>query len=178
LTTAALAAALLAPFPAGAQNPASPSATPVSEVMDYLARDGGTWIAENPTHKKDDGSPPHYGYAFEWGLDRWIVRNRILGVYPERQVTYWESFSAWDPIEKRVTLYQVGRGGAHAIGHTVRHDDVRSETFLSFVMADGETFEFHEVETIRGPDEFESVSYRKVGGTWVERQRLVWKRTK
>lgn len=151
---------------------------PLADLMEYLTRDGGRWESANPKHVEGDGSAPRFGYAFETKLGGWVVHNRILGLFEDREAVYWETIYSWHPARKVGLVHQVGWGGAMATGEERRVDETSTETLLTFTMANGESWDFREITEVHGPDEFESISYRKRDGEWEEQNRLRWKRVR
>jgi hypothetical protein len=66
--------------------------------------------------------------------------------------------------------------GAWADGAFRRIDDTHNQIDLTFTMPDGEVWRYKEEDTVVGPNELHTVSYRFRDGTWVEQQRSVWAR--
>jgi hypothetical protein len=147
--------------------------------LDYYVRDGGEWTSPNADYKAGSGQPHSYGYQWEWSLDKQIARLRIFGAFDgDKRATFWETIVAWHPTEQRALMRQIGASGAFADGWVAWPSEQSVEIRLTFVMPDGEIWAFREIDTIIGPDEFRTVSYRFKGGQWVEQQASSWKRVK
>lgn len=148
--------------------------------MDYYIRDGGEWTSPNPDYASNPSRQPHsYAYRWEWSLDRRIARLRIDGLGDGGlRVTFWEAIVAWHPGEKRAVMTQVGSAGAYAAGAIDWADDSTAEIRLTFHDPDGAPWEFRELDTLAGPDQFHTVSYRRVDGAWVQQRASTWTRVK
>ncbi len=151
--------------------------SPLVAQMEYLVRDGGEWTTKNEEYNpKDKNSPHSFGYKFEWGLHQRIVKLRIFGIYNNGQrLDFWDSIYAWHPVEKKIKAYQFGSGGAIATGESFRVDDKTNQVSLTFVQPDGGSFDYKNVMTVLGPDEFRSTSYHHENGEWKLKRASVWR---
>lgn len=157
--------------------PGSPSA--FTDRMDYYARDGGKWTSTNGNFKPGSGQPRSYEYEWEWGLDRRLARLRILGVSEQgERHTFWEATVAWHPTTHVAVMRQVGATGAVADGVVSWPTTSSTEVRLTFAMPSGEIWAFLELDTVLGPNEFRSESYRLRDGKWVLQSTSVWRRLK
>lgn len=147
--------------------------------FEYLLRDGGRWLADNPEHQPGGESPASYGYAFTASLNQRLVRNIISGHFEDgKSVAYWECLAVWHPVQQKIVLYQFGAGGQVGEGEETRLDDQRSRVTMTLTPVDGEPLTFRDLSTITGPDSFDTVTEFLVDGEWQVRQRLSWRRVK
>lgn len=164
---------------------ASTTALPAADAktfadrLDYYIRDGGVWVSKNDDYKPGGEQPQAFGYRWEWSLGRRMARLRIDGLFDgDKRATYWENIVAWHPTEERAVMRQVGAGGAFADGGLRWIDDKTTEIRLTFHMPDGEVWAFREIDTIVGPDEFRTASYRLRDGQWVLQRASTWTRVR
>jgi len=152
-----------------------------NERMDYLVRDGGQWLAENPNYTAGDGSPVSFGYQFEWGPNRAYVEIEIFGraEYDTYQ-SYWKILSAWHPESRRAEHFQVGAGGAVGTGIAYYPSETREEILIEFVNPDGSRMYLKDVSETIDEDHFVSTSYLRSSPDeeWRESQVLNWERVR
>jgi len=152
-----------------------------NERMDYLVRDGGQWLAENPNYTAGDGSPVSFGYQFEWGPNRAYVEIEIFGraEYDTHQ-SYWKLLSAWHPESRRAEHFQVGAGGAVGTGIAYYPSETHEEILIEFVNPDGSRMYLKDVSETIDEDHFVSTSYLRSSPDeeWRESQVLNWERVR
>jgi hypothetical protein len=147
--------------------------------MDYYVRDGGEWVSKNDHYKAGSEQAHSYRYRWEWSLGKRIARLHIDGLFDgDKRDSFWESIVVWHPTDGRAVMWQVGAAGAYAEGTVQFTDDKTTEIRLTFYMPDGDIWAFREIDTVVGPDEFRTVSYRFKGGQWTQQGAATWTRLK
>lgn len=164
-------------------SPVQPAPTPRQtrfvDRLDFYTRDGGTWSSPNRDYDASKNPIRTFGYRFVWLVPRVAVRLTIFGRADDGQEhPFWETQTGWDPVGERALMRQFGTNGAWAEGTFEGVDATHNQINLTFTMPDGEIWRFKEDDTITGPDQFETVSYRFRDGKWVEQSRSVWRRVK
>ena len=145
--------------------------------MGFYTRDGGVWSSPNRDHDVTKNPIRTFGYRFVWLVPRVAVRLTIFGrADAGAEHPFWETTTGWDPVSQRAVMRQFGTNGASAEGTFRVVDSTHNQIDLTFMMPDGEVWRFKEEDTIVGPNEFQSVSYRFRDGKWVEEGRSIWNR--
>jgi hypothetical protein len=161
---------------AAAQTPDSltAEARAFRERREYHLRDGGVWWAANPAYKPGDSTVvSHFGYRFAEGYGLHAYRIRIVGRLDTREFVFWEGVSAWHPIRNAWSYQAEGTGGAVAIGASINRE---GDLVFDVIAPDGTVTTNLDRDSVVGPDEFTSESFRLTGGRWTPNQRLTWKR--
>jgi hypothetical protein len=148
-----------------------------TERMEYYIRDGGEWTSKNDDYTPDNQQAHTFRYRWEWSLGKRLAHLRIDGLFDgDRQATFWETTVAWHPTDGQALIRQVGASGAYAEGTVHFPDEKTTEIRMTFYMPDGEIWAFREVDTVVGPDEFRTVSYRLREGQWMQQRGSTWTR--
>lgn len=137
--------------------------TPFMNETEFIVRDGGRWITENPS-----GSPQFFGAEHAWTFDQYGASNimvfKVFGFNADGDsVQYWQGFSGWDPISQAVEVRQFGSfsGPSQAIatGTEIRLDEDTTELALTIRYAGGATVNVVDRAIVTGPDTYTSQSF-------------------
>lgn len=176
--------------PAEPAAPATSSAAPAAATAptgqellvathDYLARDGGTWRAENARYEPGAGGWPRFGNTFSWGLERNVVHYRLSGLREDGgEDPLWEGLAAWDPGVGKLAIHSVGHGGEMAHGEYRVIDETHHQVRIGIFNPDGSSFEIQDDLEILGPDRYRSTTSLVRDGEATKVDEMVWERQK
>jgi len=122
IRTLLAAAAILAGGPAlGQTTPAQPNSLPDwwKAHVDFMSRDGGTWIAPNPANDKDPSQPDAFGMEWRASNDGHLLSGRLYAIEGgQAQPDFWTYREFWHPGERKAVLEQWGGPGVYGVGET------------------------------------------------------------
>ena len=145
--------------------------------IDFITRDGGTWVTDNPDVTDDPNSPDQFG--MEW----WSVnydtqlRGRLYGLRDGEVIgEYWTFAEFWHPGEQKVVIEQWSLIGGYGVGETRRLDESRGESEQTFWTTSGEvTRSGH--RTFENGDRYENETYSiDEDGNWTLTGGFDWDR--
>ncbi len=129
------------------------------------------WVTLFPDGKTSDTQ------RFEWIYSGKFMRNTHWVKNAEGKVIYeGETIYAWDFQAKRVAWFYFNTTGGHLVGH-LEEADGRMMIYGVNNSPDGQTSEVKGAWIIRA-DSYDSVSYFKKDGEWVEQMTVTFKPTK
>ncbi|NKB89295.1 MAG: hypothetical protein GKS06_13840 [Acidobacteria bacterium] len=163
---------------AGAQEPSfEPEDTHASfQVMaEYLARDGGRWIGDNPNHDGSERSPHAFGLWFERDVRGHYLELKIVAHFADRDVISSRGSWAWNPDTGGLVYRMVDRGGGLTEGVTTFPD---ADTFATMTTryADNGEADHRDTNDIIGPDEHHNETFARDNGEWVSGGIYIWRR--
>ncbi len=116
---------------------------------------------------------PPFGYQVEAGYSASTYRLKILGKLADKKYLYWDGFCAWHPLRNAILYVSQGTGGAVAHGLSINRS---GDMVFDVLGADGSVTSHFDRDSVIGPIEFVSESFRLEDGKWAFKQRLRWKR--
>jgi hypothetical protein len=171
--------------PAGGGSPTAAAGPPrwFLEHLEYMARDGGRWIADNAAYRSDQEPYDAYGMSWEWGLGKNSLKGRLFGVQDGKDVgTFWEFRTIWHPGEHQALVYQYGPDGTVGIGTmqplaAEAGQPAGTTADQTFYRPDGSSFRAGHRNRDLDADTTDSHSFDiSADGTWKPRRSYVWKR--
>ncbi len=128
----------------------SPSAAQTSQAsglpawwtahVDFMSRDGGTWVAPNPANDSDPAQPDAFGMEWRAVNEGYGLIGRLYGIEAGVETTeFWTYREFWHPGERRAILQQWGGPGVYGVGATggeTRYDRLEQ----TFWLADGRSW--------------------------------------
>lgn len=160
VTALAVAALMACSTPSAAQQtPAHTMPDWWIEHVDFMSRNGGTWIAPNPANETDPSQPDAFGLEWRAAYDNHVLVGRLYGVEAGQETgEFWTYREFWHPGERRAILQQWGFSGVYGVGETgaaTRHEQLEQTFWLPDgrswrdghrVVEDGDTYITHQFE--------------------------------
>lgn len=125
--------------------------------VDFMSRDGGTWVAPNPANESDPGQPDAFGMQWRAVSGGHALVGRLYGIEAGAETTeFWTYREFWHPGERRAILQQWGFSGVYGVGETggeTAHDQLEQTFWLPDgrswrdghrVVEDGDTYVTHQ----------------------------------
>lgn len=144
--------------------------------VEFMTRDGGTWVTPNPANEKDASQPD--AYAMEWraASENHLLTGRLYGVEAGAEVAeYWTFREFWHPGERRAIAEQWGSAGAYGAGESSWHngEGVLDQTFW---LPDGRSWREGHRNQEQG-DVYITRTYDiSASGEWSSSSSFVWRR--
>jgi hypothetical protein len=162
-----------------APSPADPGAL-FEKHYEFLTRDGGEWVADNPDWKPEARVPKSFGLTFKTGVNKRTLHNVISIVMADgRKAAMWDLLALWDPREKREAIRQVHFSGAIVDGHGRLDGQGAHHSEMRGVFPDGSPAVWNHESVILGPDEFRAASFSPAAdGGWKADTPHVFRRVK
>lgn len=143
--------------------------------IEFLARDGGRWVASNAEYKS--GNDPMDAYVIEWTKGyAGAMTGRLFGVRDgEETGDFWQMRQYWDPGKGEAVLTQFGFGGDVGIGRAWMEDGV-NKSEQTFYAPDGTIAGIGHIARNPDADTHVTESFDIVDGEWRPRRTYTWKR--
>jgi hypothetical protein len=175
LSTAGLC---VATAPIAAQVPVFDSADPQASfeaMSEYLARDGGRWVASNPNYDGTGSSPREFGLWFERDVSGLFLELRIVVLFPDRTVVSSRGHWSWHPGRAELSHVMVDRGGGVSEAVTTFPD---SRTFVTIAARSGSysTTEHRDDNEVVSANVHRNETFRRQGDQWVSGGIYEWRR--
>lgn len=107
--------------------------------VDFITRDGGTWVTPNPDVIDDPRSPDHYGMKWRAENNGTMLRGRLYGIRDGEVIgEYWTFAEFWHPGESKVVIEQWSANGGYGVGETRSIGEHQGETEQTFWTPDGQ----------------------------------------
>ncbi len=177
---AGAALAVLVTHPLLAQVPRLDGSVPNASfeaMAEYLARDGGRWVAVNPNHDGSEQSPPDFGLWFERDVGGRFLELRIVVQYADRAVVSSRGHWTWHPGRQVLTYVMVDRGGGVTEGSTT-FPDARTFRTLATRFTEDASSEHRDDNVLVSPDVHRNETFRREGDEWVSGGVYEWRRVK
>ena len=161
-----------------AQVPRLDDATPEASfdaMAEYLARDGGRWVAPNPNHDGSGASPPEFGLWFERDVNDRLLELRIVVMFSDRTVVSSRGHWAWHPAREELVYVMVDRGGGVTEGATT-FPDARTFKTLATRFAGNGSSEHRDDNVLVSPDLHRNETFHREGEDWVSGGVYEWRR--
>ena len=176
---AALFALMACASPSQAQTQAPPAhALPDwwGAHVDFISRDGGTWVSPNPPGETDPNQPD--AFAMQWRAvnDGHGLVGRLYGIEAGAETTeYWTFREFWHPGERRAIVQQWGGPGVFAVGES-RWEEGQGVLEQTFWLPDGRSWrEGHRNRELG--DSYETHAFDiDAQGNWISNDQRTWRR--
>lgn len=124
--------------------------------VDYISREGGTWVTPNPAAAGDPAAPDSFGMTWTATNDGYGLSGRLYGLKDGREVAeFWTFREFYHPGDGRIIFEQWGGPGAYGLGETVMTGPGAFRIDQTFWLADGRNWrERH--EAAEGPGGYET----------------------
>ncbi len=153
----------------------------ISDHMEYLMKDGGIWVAENPHYKKDEQySAKTFKYEMTKGVHGENYRIKILSdLNSIGWYTSWDGYYLWSTVEKKPVYHSLGSNGAIANGTLNLIEEHTRINIFEIISYAGEKNIYKDVTKRVSDNEMHSESYQlNEKGEWEFNQKFIWKRVK
>lgn len=177
--TLALALAAAGPSAAADGDGRTPPPAWYLEHVEFLARDGGVFHADNSRYRSDQEPWDAYGLAWEKGPSGLTLRGQLFSLRDGADAgTNWEFFVFWHPVEAKAYIYQVGGDGTLGVGTLEPPGpDGTQRSEQTFFGMDGTTTRIAHRSRDHG-DTHSAESFHWVDGAWQPRRSYEWKRVR
>lgn len=145
-------------------------------MAEYLARDGGRWIAPNPNYNGAENSPTHFGLWFEQDARNHFLELKIVAHFPDQVLTSSRGHWAWHPTRGQLTHVMVDRGGGLSEGVTT-YPSATVFVTTSIRSGVGGRSESRDENVIISDDVHRNTSFHRDENEWVETGVYEWTRT-
>lgn len=172
--------ALVAAMPT--ERPVMSQTAEVRAHYEYWTRDGGVWLTSNAAYRTIvNQEASHYGTTYRRSLGGVSMTGCLWGEdNGERVGTYWDFFSGWDPVARKVIVYQTNGAGVTAMGYEELglegEPDVAEQRFFATDSTGPELYRIKHLTTKVSADTLKTQSFDWVDGEWQERRTYTWVR--
>lgn len=148
------------------------------EHIEYLTKNGGTWIADNSDYKSEQEKHDFYASHWQKGIGGKSFTGRLYGITDGKESgTFWEFRAFWHPGQKRVIMQQFGANGAFGTGTLINIDNNNARGQQTFYSVDGSSFEGGH-SFIFEEEKQDTSSYTILSdGSWKKNRTYIWYRT-
>jgi len=147
--------------------------------VDFMTRDGGRWVAENPASATDPAQPDAFGMEWRAANDGHLLIGRLFGLKDGAEIAeYWTFREFWHPGERRAILEQWGGPGVYGVGEATSPAANRGALEQTFWLPDGRAWrEGH--RTVENGDEYVTDQFNiSEAGEWTPNGSYVWRRVR
>lgn len=110
------------------------------EHVEFMTRDGGTWVTPNPDVTEESWSPDHYGMEWQASNNGTMLRGRLYGLRDGEIVgEYWTFAEFWHPGERTVVIEQWNSFGGYGVGETRSLGENQGEVEQTFFTVNGQS---------------------------------------
>lgn len=144
--------------------------------VDFMSRDGGTWVAPNPANESDPSQPDAFGMEWRASNQNHVLTGRLYAIENgQAQPDFWTYREFWHPGERRALLEQWGGPGVYGVGEA-RLEDNRGRVEQTFWLPDGRSWkEGH--RTVEEGDVYVTDSFDiDADGNWTPNGSYTWAR--
>lgn len=138
----------------------------------YLAAGSGVWVTSNAQYRQP-GEPPEYAMGYRLGAGGLAVTGCLWGRDAGQAPVFWQFFSAWDPLEKKVLVYQASPSGTVGIGHETFEDEVAVAEQIFVTPGGDRSRTLHRAVRVDA-DTYETTSFHHDGREWKPRRTYRW----
>ncbi|NND01024.1 MAG: hypothetical protein HKN85_12655 [Gammaproteobacteria bacterium] len=146
-------------------------------MAEYLARDGGLWLADNPGYDGTQSSPASFGLQFERDVSGLFLELQIVVNFVDRAVVSSRGHWAWHPARNVLTHVMIDRGGGLTEATATFPDASRFVT-VGTRFSRGDTTEHRDDNLIVGPDLHRNETFSRAGDEWKSGGIYEWRRVR
>jgi hypothetical protein len=143
--------------------------------MAFMTQGSGRWITDNAPWLSEQEPWEAYGTEWKYGIGKASLTGRLFGLKDGKETgTFWEFRTWWHPGEKEVKAFQIGGGGAVALGTMLSTGPGISRATQTFFAPNGSSWSVGHDQTDSGTSHTTQSWNVAADGTWTKQRLYVW----